>query len=94
MDLKVCIDLGSKFIKIIEGYEKKGKVLIRKIEKIENPIENFRKITDEEEIEILGNFLRDYLRKTETKSKLIQRLTIQTTRYIILTGKKQGGKKW
>jgi len=70
MDLKVCIDLGSKFIKIIEGYEKKGKVLIRKIEKIENPIENFRKITDEEEIEILGNFLRDYLRKTETKGKI------------------------
>ena len=70
MDLKICIDIGSKFIKIIEGYEKKGKVFIRKIEKIENPVENFRKISEEEEVEILGNFLRDYLRKIDVKGKL------------------------
>ena len=70
MDLKVCIDIGSKFIKVIEGYEKKGKVFIRKIEKIENPLENFRKISEEEEVEILGNFLRDYFKKIDIKGKI------------------------
>ncbi|MGC8976555.1 MAG: pilus assembly protein PilM [Candidatus Ratteibacteria bacterium] len=70
MDLKLCIDIGSKFIKLIEGNEKKGKIFIRKIGKIENPFENFRRITEEDEIESFGNFLRDYLKKNDIISKL------------------------
>jgi type IV pilus assembly protein PilM len=69
MNLKVCIDIGSKFIKIVEGYEKKGKIFIRKIEKVENPLENFRKVSEDEAIEKVGNFLREYLKKIDIKGK-------------------------
>lgn len=70
MNLKVCVDIGSKFIKVIEGFERKGEFYITKIGKIENPLKNFRKISEESEIETFGNFLRDYFKKTEIKGKL------------------------
>ena len=68
MDLKLCIEINEEFIKIIEGWEKKGKIYITNIEKIKNPIDNFEKITDDE-VEKLGNFLRDFLKKNKFKGK-------------------------
>ncbi|MCM8785451.1 MAG: pilus assembly protein PilM [Candidatus Omnitrophica bacterium] len=68
MNLKICIDISEEFIKIIEGWEKKGKIYITNIEKIKNPIDNLEKII-EEDAEKLGNFLRDFLKKNKFKGK-------------------------
>ncbi|HOK56736.1 MAG TPA: pilus assembly protein PilM [bacterium] len=68
MSLKIGVDIGSKYIKIVEGYEKKDSLYLTNIEKIENPIENFRNISIED-TEILGNFLRDFLNKNNYKGK-------------------------
>ena len=69
MGIKVGIDIGSKYIKIIEGTGRKGNLYIRKIGLVENPVENFRKLNDEDEIKVLGAFLKDYLKKLNIKGK-------------------------
>ncbi|MFN4227959.1 MAG: type IV pilus biogenesis protein PilM [Candidatus Ratteibacteria bacterium] len=68
MNLKICIDISEEFIKIIEGWEKKGKIYITNIEKVKNPIDDFEKIT-EEDIEKIGSFLRDFLRENKFNGK-------------------------
>ncbi|MCM8771615.1 MAG: pilus assembly protein PilM [Candidatus Omnitrophica bacterium] len=68
MILKTCIDFNEKFIKIIEGFEKKSNLYITNIGKIESPIEDLKKITSED-VEILGNFLIDYFKKNKFKGK-------------------------
>lgn len=68
MNLKIAIEIGSEWIKIIEGYEKGGKLYILNIKKIEVPIENFLNLTDED-TQILGNFLSDFLKKNNFRSK-------------------------
>lgn len=69
MNLKICIDIGTKYIKIIEGYERRERLYITNIEKIDNPVENFGKIKEDDE-EILGNFLKDFLKKNKFKGQI------------------------
>ncbi|HDN97821.1 MAG TPA: hypothetical protein ENG68_01500 [bacterium] len=68
MSIKVGIDIGSRYIKIIEGIVRKGKLYIRNAGFVENPVENFRKF-NEDEIKILSGFLKDYLKKLSIKGK-------------------------
>ncbi|MCX7917345.1 MAG: pilus assembly protein PilM [bacterium] len=69
MHLKTCINIGDKYIKVIEGYEKKGELYLLRMKKIENPVENFEKIS-EEDVEKLGNFLHNFLKKNGFVGKI------------------------
>ncbi|MCM8804797.1 MAG: pilus assembly protein PilM [Candidatus Omnitrophica bacterium] len=69
MNLQVCLDICEKYIRFIEGYEKRGNLYIINIEKVDNPIENFKEIGNVD-VEVVGNFLKDFFKKNKFKAKI------------------------
>ncbi|MFA5644944.1 MAG: pilus assembly protein PilM [Candidatus Ratteibacteria bacterium] len=64
MRSKVAIDIGSHSIKVAEGFEKKGKLYLKALGIIENPLPNLFRNPNENEQKTFVLFLRDFLKKT------------------------------
>jgi len=63
MSYSVVVDVGSFSIKVIEGFERKGKLTIRKIGYFENPVPNFRTNFIESDQKALSNYIRGFLKR-------------------------------
>ncbi len=63
MKPKVAIDVGSAYIKVIEGLEKKGKLYIKKIGCFPNPFANIREEIVERQQDIFVKSLKTFLRR-------------------------------
>jgi len=58
---KVAIDIGSSYIKVLEGFTKKGTVILQNAGIIENPVPNVRAELNENDQSLLAGFLKDFL---------------------------------
>jgi len=61
--MKVAIDAGSCYVKVIEGCEKKGKLFIKKIGYFPNPFSSVRNDLVEREQDVFVKTLRIFLKK-------------------------------
>jgi len=71
MKLKLVIDVGSYYIKFIEGWENRKGCFIKKIGYLTNPVENIEDTEDEREKESFINFLKKTLKSRKIKAKYI-----------------------
>ncbi|MCK9266862.1 pilus assembly protein PilM [bacterium] len=69
MKYKTAIDVGSSYIKVIEGNEKNGKLSIRKIFSCPNPITNIREDLVERDQDSFVKSLKTSLKKNGVKAK-------------------------
>jgi len=69
MKLKLVIDVGSYYIKFIEGREKRGGYFIRNIGYVPNPVADIKNTEDERQKEFFINFLKKTLKSKKVKSK-------------------------
>ena len=69
MKTNIAIDVGSSFVKVIEGCEKKGRILIKKVASWPNPYPAIKEELNEREHDSFVKSLKSSLRKASISSK-------------------------
>jgi len=69
MNFSLAIDIGSHYIKVAEGYLKKGRIVLRTAGITRNPFPDAHLNLNENDQKKFVNFLKDFLRKVNIKSR-------------------------